>query len=273
MIQLFKGAGRRRPIFYLELAAGLLPVLGLALVAHSTLAAPLSFVAASVLVYGALCVLIRLRWQQPARPLGAANRVTLLRGGLIALIAGTLVVPQALGEHADRVAALALLALLLDGLDGWVARRTGSASAFGARFDMELDAFFILVLCLCLMTLDKVGIWVVVIGALRYVFVLAMRIWGWLDRPLPDSLRRKLICVWQVASLLVCLSSWVDAGLARILLGVALLLLIVSFYLDVAWLFRRRYAPVESAPQAAITTSESAVIFHNENHHQHGVRP
>lgn len=235
------GRGRIRPIMYFELATGFLPVLALGLLARLALGVPLSVLAAAVLVYAALCAVLGLRWKRPARTLGAANRVTLLRGGLVCLIAGSLVVPQALVEHADIVAAVALLALALDGLDGWVARRTGSASAFGARFDMELDAFFILVLCLCLMTIGKVGAWVVAIGALRYVFVLAMRVWSWLERPLPESMRRKFICVWQVASLLLCLTSWVDAGLASVLLGVALVLLLVSFGIDTFWLHRRRH--------------------------------
>lgn len=241
------GRGRSRPIMYFELATGFLPALALGLLARFALGVPLSVLAAAFLVYAALCALLGLRWKRPARTLGAANRVTLVRGGLVSLIAGSLVVPQALVEHADVVAAVALLALALDGLDGWVARRTGSASAFGARFDMELDAFFILVLCLCLMTIGKVGAWVVAIGALRYVFVLAMRVWSWLDRPLPESMRRKFICVWQVASLLLCLTSWVDAQLAGVLLGVALVLLIVSFGIDTLWLHRRRHACRQTA--------------------------
>ena len=42
--------------------------------------------------------------------------------------------------------ALSVVALVLDALDGWVARRTRTASAFGARFDGEADAFLMLVL-------------------------------------------------------------------------------------------------------------------------------
>ena len=42
--------------------------------------------------------------------------------------------------------ALVVVALALDWVDGQVARRTGTCSAFGARFDMETDAFLILVL-------------------------------------------------------------------------------------------------------------------------------
>ena len=45
---------------------------------------------------------------------------------------------------------LASVALILDGVDGKVARRTRNASAFGARFDMEVDAFLILVFSDCI---------------------------------------------------------------------------------------------------------------------------
>ena len=80
------------------------------------------------------------------RPPGPADAVTLVRaalvGGVVALVAGT-------PDRPGRVAALAVLAttaLVLDAVDGAVARRSRTASAVGARFDMEVDAFLILVL-------------------------------------------------------------------------------------------------------------------------------
>ena len=36
----------------------------------------------------------------------------------------------------------------LDGVDGWLARRRGMSSAFGARFDMEIDALLVQVLAI-----------------------------------------------------------------------------------------------------------------------------
>ena len=62
-----------------------------------------------------------------------------------------------------------------------------------------------------------------------------MRIWPWLDGPLPESKRRKLVCVWQVGSLLLCLLPAVGAGLAGPLLALALGLLVWSFAVDVRW--------------------------------------
>ena len=98
--------------------------------------------------------------------LGAANRVTLTRatlvGGVTALVADALVGPA----HVAAMVGLAVVALVLDGVDGWVARRTGTVSALGARFDMEVDAFLILVLSVYVA--GTVGPWVLAIGAARY---------------------------------------------------------------------------------------------------------
>lgn len=192
-------------------------------------------------VYLGMALIILWAWPAARRWLGWANRVTLLRGVLIALLAGSMAFPAFMQRHALEMAGLALLALCLDGLDGWVARQTQSATAFGARFDMELDAFFIMVLCCALIVLDKLGGWVLVVGAMRYTFVAAGRAWTWLRRPLPPSLRRKLICVWQVASLLVALLPFVSPLWAMLCVGLALVLLLYSFASDVAWLYRHRH--------------------------------
>ncbi|MCA1768854.1 MAG: CDP-alcohol phosphatidyltransferase family protein [Halomonas sp.] len=172
--------------------------------------------------------------------LGAANRVTLARGVLVALIAGTLADPALLAAHGEWLFALALVALALDGVDGWVARRTASTSALGARFDMELDAFFILVLCMALLLLDRVGPWVLAIGAMRYAFVAASWRWPWLAADLPESFRRKAVCVWQVAALMLALLPALPDTLAGWLAATSLAGLVGSFAVDVRWLYRHR---------------------------------
>ena len=43
----------------------------------------------------------------------------------------------------ERAGAAAVVAL--DGVDGWIARRIGRTTVFGARFDMEVDAALMLV--------------------------------------------------------------------------------------------------------------------------------
>ena len=223
----------------LELALGMV-VLALVLAALVvTIGLPGLIVMWAAIVYAGLAVLLLSHWPDPGQSLGVANRITLGRALLVAVLAGAVAGFPALAPHTGLLALLALLALALDGVDGWAARRWQCESAFGARFDMELDAFLILVLCALLWVLDKAGLWVFAIGAMRYLFVLAMRPWPWLAAPLPPSLRRKSVCVWQVGSLLLCLLPGVRGSFALVLLGTALALLVWSFALDVRWLQRQ----------------------------------
>ena len=136
---------------------------------------------------------------------------------------------------------MALLALVLDGVDGKVARATDSQSEFGARFDMELDALFILGLSVAVLALGKAGPWVLALGLIRYAFVIATHFLDWLNAPLPESFRRKTVCVWQIVTLLVAVLPPVDALFASITLATALALLVWSFFLDIHWLYQRRH--------------------------------
>ena len=61
---------------------------------------------------------------------------------------------------AATAAAAGLAATVLDGLDGWLARRAGMASAFGARFDVEVDALLIQALAILTWRYGKAGPWV-----------------------------------------------------------------------------------------------------------------
>lgn len=222
----------------LELGLGLS---GVALIGGGLSAAvglPVAVLLGAVAVQGALCALLWRHWPDPGRSLGPANLVTLGRAALVSLLAGAVLVPSWAQQHAWLLAGMAGAALLLDGVDGWAARRWRCEGVFGARFDMEVDAFLMLVLCVHLLSMGKAGPWVLAIGLMRYGFVLAMLRWPWLDAPLPASRRRKLVCVWQVASLLLCMLPVVGPPLAAWLLGLALGLLAGSFAIDVRWLYR-----------------------------------
>ena len=87
--------------------------------------------------------------------LGPADRVTLTRATLAVGVAA--LVADAFGGNTPVtvLVSLTVVALLLDAVDGRVARRTGTASAFGARFDMEVDAFLILVLSVDVAPYDR----------------------------------------------------------------------------------------------------------------------
>lgn len=191
---------------------------------------------------GVALVLAALPAHLPGRRFGPANQVTLARFALAALLAGLL------GENAASVAwpivAIATLAAALDAVDGPLARRTGLASAFGARFDMETDALLILVLALLAWQLGKAGGWIVAAGLLRYLFVGAGRAWRWLERPLPARIRRKAVCVIQIVTLVVCLAPIVPPAASAALAAAGLALLVFSFAVDVAWLRRRAGEPL-----------------------------
>ena len=171
--------------------------------------------------------------------LGWPNRITVLRAMLVALLTAALIEPILYLEAGWLIAALALVALVLDGLDGWMARTLNQETSFGARFDMEVDAALILVLCLGLALSGKVGAWVLAIGLMRYAFLAAMLILPWLARPLPSSFRRKLVCVWQVVSLVLAATPLFDPLVNALILASALALLIHSFAVDTAWLYRQ----------------------------------
>src|SRR4051794_37106531 len=85
----------------------------------------------------------------PPSGLGPADWITLLRAELacaVAALAVTAAFAGRTGLVVTTMVGVTVVALVLDGVDGRVARRTGTVSAFGARFDMEVDAFLILVL-------------------------------------------------------------------------------------------------------------------------------
>jgi phosphatidylglycerophosphate synthase len=173
------------------------------------------------------------------RALRPADHVTMARavlvGGVFALVADGRPIPMAV------FVTLAAVALALDGVDGQVARRTGTASPLGARFDMEVDAFLILVLSVHMAL--ALGWWVLAIGALRYLFVAMAWVLPWLRGELPASFARKVVAAVQGIALVV--AGVVPPMAGTVVVGLALASLLWSFGRDVRWLWRNRPAQVE----------------------------
>ena len=95
------------------------------------------FAATTAIVFGSVGA------HHPYRRFGPANHVTMIRAMLVVLITsliGEAEVPRVAGTAAP----VAAVATVLDGVDGWLARRSRMVSEFGARFDVEIDAFFML---------------------------------------------------------------------------------------------------------------------------------
>ncbi|MFJ2111573.1 MULTISPECIES: CDP-alcohol phosphatidyltransferase family protein [unclassified Streptomyces] len=234
------GARQFRRFFRQETAVGAgAQLLLLGLLGVATGLGPMGWLAGLVFAVATWAILTRaLSRSWPRQPFGPANGVTLARatlvGGVTALVAEALTArpPVAL------LVALTAVALVLDAVDGKVARRTGTSSALGARFDMEVDAFLILVLSGYVAL--SLGPWVLLIGAMRYVFVAAARALPWLNNPLPPSFARKTVAALQGILLLLAASALLPHLATLAVTVLALALLTWSFGRDVAWLWRVR---------------------------------
>jgi len=202
---------------------------------------------------------------------GAANTVTLARAMLTFLLAGLAFevgLPGGIAEGlsdgltddlsdglsdvewsarwAWMVSGIALLALALDGVDGPIARATGQESSFGARFDMETDAFLAFVLAVYIVRSGELGFWILALGMLRYVFVAASWFVPALTAELFPSQRRKVVCVLQIAALCLIVSPALTTTQSLLLGAFATFALSASFLRDVHWLLSRRSSPKSS---------------------------
>jgi phosphatidylglycerophosphate synthase len=200
----------------------------------------------------------RKRSDEPA--MHPADWVTLTRAVLCAGVAG--LVADSFGRPVSITALVTLsaVALSLDAVDGQVARRTGTATALGARIDGEVDAFLILLLSIAVS--EAYGSWVLVIGAARYAFLLAGWLIPWLAAPLPPRYWRKVVAAVQGIVLTVAVSGVLGtlAGMAAV--AVALLLLAESFGRDVLWLWRAVASPrTRRAVRLAITVLAVVLVW------------
>jgi phosphatidylglycerophosphate synthase len=173
--------------------------------------------------------------------LGPADWVTLARAtlavGVAALVADSFDEPA----HVTLLVTLSAVALVLDAVDGRVARRSMTESKLGARFDGEVDAFLILVLSVYVA--HSAGAWVLAIGAARYAFLAAGWLLPWMREPLPPRYWRKVVAATQGVVLTIAAADVLPLALTQAALVGALALLSESFGRDVWWLWRHRHTP------------------------------
>ncbi len=201
---------------------------------------------------GIVCALV-LRWAvvraasaRQVRAFGPADLVTLARAtlacGVAALTATSFVRPP----EVMPLVGLATVALVLDAVDGRVARRTATVSELGALLDGEADAFLMLVLSVYLA--PSVGAWVLAIGLVRYAFALAGRILPWMRRRLPPRYWRKVVTAAAGIGLTFAAAMGpAEPEATYAALAVVLVLLGESFGRDVWWLWRRRPHPAAAS--------------------------
>lgn len=133
--------------------------------------------------------------------------------------------------------ALALPAWVLDSVDGWVARRTGTASARGAKLDSGVDGALVLVLAVAL---TPVAPWALVGGLLYPVFLLAQVVRPAWRADLPGSRRGKVLGGILTGALVIGAAPlWPEIAI-QVALAVAVAGVVTSFASDISWLERQK---------------------------------
>ena len=225
-----------------DLAAGLPLLVAVAFATRRLAGLPAAYLLQAAALYALLAALVvrHAPAALPGRGLGPANRITLGRGALALGIMPLALQPGPLGAPVYWwIIVVSTAAMVLDGFDGWAARRTDSATPFGARFDMELDAALLMALSVLVWRSGRTGPWVLLIGGIRYLFVAAGQLWPALQAELPPRWRRKAICVVQGVTLLVALGPIIPPWLAVEGAAGALALLVWSFAIDTRYLLLR----------------------------------
>lgn len=186
-----------------------------------------------------LVVFGRARWTERG-DFGLANSLTLLRLAAVVAVATM--------RTAGPAAALVVIGiLLLDGIDGWVARKLGAASAFGAKFDMETDALLVAVVGAMLAAERRLEAWVLIPGSLRYVYAVVIRV-ARARGEAPRSLFGRYVFALLVTSF--ASSLWPVGSAHRFFSAAASALTVYSFGRSVYWSFvgARAKVSVPSSP-------------------------
>jgi phosphatidylglycerophosphate synthase len=196
----------------------------------------------------------------PPRRLTAANAVTFARAVLAVVLLGLVVASWQTPVSRALIVTLAVVALLTDLVDGRLARALDQVTPFGAAFDMEVDAFLILVLSLYAVPL--VGPVALLIGLARYGLVIAGAIWPWLTAPTPPRRWAKVVAAVQGVVLTVVVADVLahDVAYAAVLVSLALLAESFAHQVVVLWRLRRDRAATRS-PLVRPTLDMVAVVL------------
>jgi phosphatidylglycerophosphate synthase len=222
---------RLRMEFLLSTLSGLVVVIFCA----SLFGTPTGVLAACGLyMLGVALAALAVHRQYPHAEFGLCNLITMTRLSLTVSLVPLLFLSRPVAPADLWMAfAIAAIALSLDGVDGWTARRSGLVSRFGARFDMEVDSVFALVLALVAYASSQAGLWIVLLGLPRYAFFIAAAVWPRLAAPVPDSIFRKAVCVFQIGTLIAFLVPILPATVLTVSAALAAVALAWSFFTDI----------------------------------------
>jgi CDP-diacylglycerol--glycerol-3-phosphate 3-phosphatidyltransferase len=181
--------------------------------------------------------------------LGPGNLLTLLRGLLVAGLAGFLFSPRPPGMIAWVPGLLYTLAVLCDYLDGWAARASNHATRLGERLDMSLDGSGVFTAALLAVQYGQVPAWYLVVGLARPAYLAGLWLWRRSGRrvyPLLPAVRRRAFAGVQMGFMAVMLwpiFSPPGTHLAAALFALPFLIGFVRDWLAAAGLFQPSSRP------------------------------
>ena len=170
--------------------------------------------------------------------LGAANRITLFRGLLVSLVAGFLFLP---GEENPANAwlwwpgCLYLVAVVLDGVDGFWARRTGTQTLLGKTLDVNIDALGLLTACAVAANTGRLPVYYLTAGLAYYLLQLGLwcrRKAGKDIRPAPSRVFARLMAGIQMGFVGVALLPVIAAGVLELVAPILLIPFLLGFIWD-----------------------------------------
>lgn len=120
-----------------------------------------------------------------------------------------------------------LIAILLDGVDGYLARKYNQSSPVGENIDMETDAFMVLLLSYIHYSNGYISWWILIPGGLRYyseIFVIKLR----RGKDIPKKVRSTIAVIFFIS----LLSPFVlPKGISQFFLVMSSLAICLSFTL------------------------------------------
>ena len=123
--------------------------------------------------------------------LGIGNWITLFRANLIAILAGLLFLPWS--RFTDKSlwlnwlpGIIYLSAVMLDYLDGFLARLTNHETQLGLLFDTKIDALGLLVATLIAIRIGQLPIFYLFVGIAYYLFQIGIWFRGKISKPVID---------------------------------------------------------------------------------------
>jgi phosphatidylglycerophosphate synthase len=135
---------------------------------------------------------------------------------------------------------LSTLSLIMDGLDGFIARKYNLVSKFGEIIDQESDNFLMLVISISLYLNKDIGLYVFLIPLYRYIFLASMKKYDWLKKTLPISQFRKIACVLTIILMIMSQDVYIDYENTVFLVILSLFIITFSFSKDIIWLYRNK---------------------------------